>query len=519
MAGEGTCRSSGNDEPVHDALVMSTGSTSNNAPGLRTGTAAGRWVITAAVLGSGVAFLDGSVVNAALPTIAKDLDAGLADLQWVLTGYLLTLGSLLVIGGSLGDLFGRRRMFVLGLIGFAAASLACGVAPSTPTLIGARLVQGGAAALLVPGSLALISASFHEDDRAAAIGAWSGLSGISLAIGPFLGGWLIDAVSWRAIFLINLPVVAVAVVLTRQHVPETFDADADRHAGAFRGVDVVGGALLAGGLAGVVYALIEGPAKDWPGTSVLLGALGATLLVAFVVWEARSAHPMVPLGVFKSRQFAGANAATLAVYSALGGAMFLVVVYLQTELDYSALQAGAAFVPITLFMLAFSQRAGRLAQRIGPRVPMTVGPLVAGTGIALFALADPGLSYWEGVLPGAVVLGIGLTLTVAPLTAAVLAAIDDRHAGIGSAINNAVARIAGLLAVAVLPAVAGIAGDGAGLDLSDGFDRSMFIAGGVCMLGGAISWLTIRTVAPVRTVTRADVSAPCQGPSVLEEVA
>ncbi|MEX2269773.1 MAG: MFS transporter [Acidimicrobiia bacterium] len=481
----------------------------DTAPAIRTGTAAGRWVTTAAVLGSGVAFLDGTVVNAALPTIADDLGANLADLQWVLTGYLLTLGSLLVIGGSLGDLFGRRRMFVFGLVGFAIASLACGVAPSTETLIAARLVQGTAAALLVPGSLAMISASFHHDDRAKAIGAWSGLSGISLAIGPFLGGWLIDAVSWRAIFLINLPVVAIAVVLTQRHVPETFDHDADRH------VDVVGGGLLAGGLAGVVYALIQGPADGWSGTPLVIGIAGVASLAAFLAWEARSVHPMVPLSVFRSRQFSGANAATLAVYAALGGAMFLVVVFLQTELHYSALEAGAAFVPITLFMLAFSQRAGALAQRIGPRVPMTVGPLVAGAGIALFALADPDRSYWEGVLPGAVMLGIGLTITVAPLTAAVLAAIDDRHAGIGSAINNAVARIAGLLAVAVLPAVAGIAGTGSGLDLQRGFDRAMFFAGGLCALGGAVSWLTIRTVAPVQSLRRADVTAPCEAPSLV----
>jgi MFS family permease len=252
---------------------------------------------------------------------------------------------------------------------------------------------------------------------------------------------------------------------------------------------------------------------------VIAGALGVVLLVSFVVWEARSAHPMVPLDVFKSRQFAGANAATLAVYAAMGGAMFLVVVYLQTELDYSALQAGAAFVPITLFMLAFSQRAGRLAQRIGPRLPMTIGPVIAGIGIGLFALADPDLSYWEGVLPGAIVLGIGLTLTVAPLTAAVLAAIDDRHAGIGSAINNAVARIAGLLAVAVLPAIAGIASDKAGLDLSTGFDRAMFIAGGLAVAGGVISWMTIRTAKLVRIVWRADVWMPCEDPCLSEEVA
>jgi EmrB/QacA subfamily drug resistance transporter len=466
-------------------------------------------VTTAAVLGSGVAFLDGTVVNAALPTIAEDLDADLAALQWVLTGYLLTLGSLLVIGGSLGDLFGRRRMFVLGLVGFALSSLACGLAPSTETLIGARLVQGVAAALLVPGSLAMISASFHPDDRAKAIGAWSGLSGISLAIGPFLGGWLIDDVSWRAIFLINLPIVAIAVYLTRRHVPETFDRDADRH------VDVVGGALLAGGLAGVVYALIEGPADGWSSTPLLLGIVGAAGLVAFMVWESRSVHPMVPLSVFRSRQFSGANAATLAVYAALSGAMFLVVVFLQTERGYSAVEAGAAFLPITVFMMLFSQRAGALAQQIGPRLPMTVGPLVAGAGIALFASSDADVSYWEGVLPGAIVLGIGLTITVAPLTAAVLAAIDDRHAGIGSAINNAVARIAGLLAVAVLPAVAGIAGANGGLELATGFDRAMFIAGGMCAVGGVISWLTIRTVAPVRSVMRADVSMPCEDPCLV----
>jgi len=484
-------------------------SSTPDSPDLRTGTASGRWVLTAAVLGSGVAFLDGTVVNAALPAIAEDLDADLAGLQWVLTGYLLTLGSLLVIGGSLGDLFGRRRMFVLGLLGFALASLACGVAPSTGTLIGARLVQGVAAAFLVPGSLAMISGSFHPEDRPKAIGAWSGLSGISLAVGPFLGGWLIDDVSWRAIFLINLPIVATAVYLTQRHVPETFDHDADRH------VDVVGGALLAGGLAGVVYALIEGPVEGWSGSPLVIGTLGVASLLAFVVWEARSAHPMVPLSVFRSRQFSGANAATLGVYAALSGAMFLVVVFLQTEQGYSALEAGAAFLPITVFMMLFSQRAGAMAQQMGPRLPMTLGPLVAGAGIALFTLSNADVSYWEGVLPGAIVLGIGLTITVAPLTAAVLAAIDDRHAGIGSAINNAVARIAGLLAVAVLPALAGIAGANGGLDLSDGFDRAMYIAGGLCALGGVIAWLTIRTVAPMHSVMRADVSAPCADPSLV----
>jgi len=473
-------------------------------PGLRTGTSAGRWVIAAAVLGSGVAFLDGSVVNAALPAIAKDLHAGLADLQWVLTGYLLTLGALLVIGGSLGDLFGRRRMFMLGLLGFAAASLLCGVAPSTATLIAARCIQGMSASLLVPGSLAIISASFCDEDRARAIGAWSGLGGIALAIGPFLGGWLIDSISWRAVFLINLPVIAVTVVLTLRHVPESFDATSSHQAVGIGRVDVLGGALLALGLGGVVYSLIEGPGTSWSASTVLIGVVGVALLSAFLVEEVRSKHPMVPLSVFRSRQFSGANATTLAVYGALSSAMFLVV--------------GAAFIPITIFMLAFSARAGALAQRIGPRLPMTVGPLVAGAGIALFARAQPDVSYWSGVMPGAVVLGVGLTITVAPLTAAVLAAIDDLRAGVGSAINNAVARLAGLLTIAVLPEIAGLAGKGGGLDLRGHFDRAMYISGGLCALGGVIAFLTIRTVAPMRTVTRADLSAPCQDPCLAERL-
>jgi EmrB/QacA subfamily drug resistance transporter len=438
------------------------------------------------VLGSGVAFLDTTVVNVALPAMAKDLGTGLAGMQWVLTGYLLTLGSLLVIGGSLGDLFGRRRIFVLGLVSFAFSSVLCGLAVSAEMLIATRCLQGIAAALLVPGSLAIISASFHPDDRGAAIGAWSGLAGVSTALGPFLGGWLIDAVSWRAVFFVNLPLVAVAVTLAIRHIPETRDP------GASRQVDGLGGTLLALGLGGIVYAAIEGPAQGWvdlPGAALVIGLLA---LVAFVVVERRSAHPMVPLGIFRSRQFSGANLVTLVVYAALSTATFLVVVHLQSDLGYSALEAGAALMPITLLMLAFSARAGRLAQRIGPRVPMTVGPLVVAVGMALLARIEPGRSYWEAALPGLLVLGVGLTTTVAPLTAAVLAAIDDAHSGIGSAINNAVARIGGLFAVALVPAVAGLGGSDAGLDLSHGFATAMDIAAGLAAGGGVLAWLTIR---------------------------
>jgi EmrB/QacA subfamily drug resistance transporter len=480
------------------------------APDLRTGTPAGRWVIAASVLGSGVAFLDGTVVNAALPAIGADFHVGLASLQWVITAYLLTLGSLLVLGGSLGDLFGRRRVFVIGLCGFGAASLLCGIAPSDDMLIAARAVQGAAAALLVPGSLAIISASFRREDRGRAIGAWSGLAGVATAVGPFIGGWLIDAVSWRAVFLINLPVIVVTIVITLRHVPETRDVTAARH------IDGVGGALLALGLAGVVYGLIEGPGSAWSGTPVVALVAGAIALALFLVVEARSAHPMVPLGVFRSQQFSGANAVTFAVYAALGVTMFLLVVHLQTDLGYSALEAGASLLPLTVLMLLFSARAGALAQRIGPRLPMTIGPLIAAAGIALLSGVEPGVSYWSGVFPGVVVLSVGLVFTVAPLTATVLAAVEDAHAGIASAINNAVARIAGLIMIAVVPAVAGLSGTGGSLDLDSGFGDALMIAAATCAVGGVIAWLTIRRAVPVQITVRADLSVPCEPPCVLE---
>jgi EmrB/QacA subfamily drug resistance transporter len=492
--------------------MASTGDARGMAPpALRMRTASGRWVIAAAVLGSGVAFLDSTVVNAALPAIAKDFSASLSGLQWVLTGYLLTLGSFLVIGGSLGDLFGRRRMFLYGLVGFAGASLLCGIAPSTGALIGARLIQGVAAALLVPGSLAIISASFRPDDRGRAIGAWSGLAGISTAVGPFLGGWLIDSVSWRLVFLINLPIIAVTILITMRHVPETRDMDADRR------VDVAGGVLLASGLAGVVYALIEGPSKHWETTAVVLGVVGLVALAAFFMVEARSSHPMVPLSVFKSRQFSGANAVTFAVYAALSTATFLLVVHLQIDLGYSALEAGASLLPITAMMLTFSARAGELSQRIGPRIPMTVGPLVVGAGLYLLGGVESGSSYWPDVFPGIFVFGSGLCLTVAPLTATVLAAIDDHHAGIGSAINNAVARLAGLLAIAVIPAAAGLSGVGGKLDLANGFDDAMHLAAGLTVVGAAIAWLTIRTVTPVKAIVRGSYQNPCEDPCLKED--
>jgi EmrB/QacA subfamily drug resistance transporter len=467
------------------------------------GTREGRWVLGAAVLGSGVAFLDGTVVNAALPAIALDLHAGLASLQWTLTGYLLTLGSLIVVGGSLGDLYGRRRVFVAGLAGFAIASLGCALAPTSALLIVARCVQGAAAAALVPGSLALISASFRVEDRGRAIGAWSGLTGISTAIGPFLGGWLIDSVSWRFVFLINLPLSAIAIVVALRHVPESRDEDSVRH------VDVLGGVTLSVGLAGLVYALIEGPAGA-SGTVVAIAvALGIGGLIAFAVVEARSPQPMVPLMLFRSRQFSGANAVTVAVYAALGVAFFLIVVHLQTDLGYSALAAGSALLPVTAIMFALSSRAGALAQRIGPRWPMTIGPIIVGIGLIMLSRVDRGSSYATGVLPGMVVFGLGLAVTVAPLTAAVLAAVDDHHAGIGSAINNASARIASLLAIAVVPAAAGLSDD-----FVEGYRKALLISAGLAAAGGVIAWFTIRTAVAVETTAHVPVGPSCQAPCV-----
>jgi EmrB/QacA subfamily drug resistance transporter len=481
---------------------------SNPAPGLRMGTAAGRWVVVAAVLGSGVSFLDGTVVNAALPAISRDLHANLGDLQWVLTGYLLTLGSLLVLGGSLGDRYGRRRVFVIGLAAFAATSAVCSIAPNTASLVAARCVQGAAAALVVPNSLAIVSASFAPTHRGRAIGAWSGLGGVATAIGPFLGGWLIDSVSWRLVFLINLPIAATAIWIALRHVPESRDEHAGKH------LDVAGSVLLTIGLAGLVYALIEGPGTSSPALPIALGVVGIVSLLAFVVVEARVPAPMVPLPLFRSRQFSGANAVTFAVYAALGTATFLVVVYLQTDLGYSALEAGASLLPITVLMLLFSARSGALAQRIGPRLQMTVGPFVVAAAMVLLARIEPGTTYWATVFPAVVVLGMGLALTVAPLTATVLGAVEDAHAGIASAINNSVARIAGLLAVAVLPAAAGLTAS-QGLDLTDGFATAMYIAATLAAIGGLLAFVTIRRGARVEEMRVANPAISCYDSGVL----
>jgi EmrB/QacA subfamily drug resistance transporter len=446
------------------------------------------------VLGSGIAFLDSTVVNVALPRIGEDLETSVAGLQWVLNGYLVALSALILLGGSLGDLFGRKRVFQLGVIGFAVASVACALAPNVGALVVARVVQGMAGALLTPASLAILEASFRPQDRPKAIGAWSGLSGVASAIGPFVGGWLVDAASWRWIFLINLPLAAVVVGVAARHIPESFDPRATRQ------IDGTGAVLIGVSLGALSWGLIAAGDRGWAAPSVVASlAAGVVGLAAFTIVEGRSSHPMLPLGIFSSRQFRAANLVTAAVYAALGGVFFLLVVQLQQVLGYSALEAGAATLPVTLLMLALSSRSGALAARIGPRLQMTVGPLLVAVAMLLMVGIDAGAGYGTRVLPAVIVMGLGLATTVAPLTSTALGAVDDRHAGVASGVNTTVSRAAQLAAVAVLPVAVGLTGD-AYLDpavFSDGFQNAMVITAVLAALGGLVAWATIRNPEPV----------------------
>lgn len=473
---------------------MTTGSGPQLAGSVTLGSAAGRWILTATVIGSGMAFLDGTVVNVALPTIGRELGAEMAGLQWILNGYMLTLAALILLSGALGDRYGRRRIFQVGILWFAVASALCAVAFNVPMLILARVAQGVGGALLTPGSLAIIEATFRPGDRARAIGAWSGLTGVATAVGPFLGGWLIDSGSWRYIFVLNLPLAAATLAIGARYVPETRDPSGPR-------LDLTGALLAALGLGGVTYALIEAGELGFAAPSVVIGVvIGVCTLAAFAVVERRVRYPMLPPGIFASRQFAAANVVTLAVYAGLGASFFLLVVHLQQVLGYTALQAGAASLPITALMLLLSARSGHLAERIGPRPQMTVGPLLMAAGFWLMTRIGPGDGYLGSVLPGVLVLGLGLATTVAPLTATVLAAADDRHAGIASGVNNAAARTAQLAAVAVVPVAAGITGN-TYLDpqaFAAGFRVAMLIIAGLVAAGGLLALATIRRPAPAR---------------------
>ncbi|MCX4695214.1 MFS transporter [Streptomyces sp. NBC_01408] len=458
--------------------------------GVRLGTARGRWIVLTTVLGSSMALLDSTVVNVALPRIGEDLGADLAVLQWTVNAYLLTLAGLILVGGALGDRFGRRRIFVLGVVWFAVGSLLCGLAPNAGVLIGARALQGVGGALLTPGSLALIQGSIHAEDRARAVGLWSGLGGVGAAVGPFLGGWLVDGPGWRWVFLLNVPLAALCVPVALRHVPESRDPHAH---GRF---DVLGAALGASSLALITYALIEARA----GTAlVVAAAVGGVVLAALFVWvERRRADPMVPPEIFASRQFTAVNLVTLCVYAAFGGFFFLVVLQLQVVSGYSALQAGAALLPTTVLMLLLSARSGELGERIGPRIPLTVGPLLCAAGTLLMLRVGPQASYGQDVLPALLVMGMGMVALVAPLTSAVLASVDPGRAGLASGINNAAARAAGLLAVAALPLLSGMGPEAyrSAEQFDAAFDRAMPWCAGMLVAGAAVAWATVRTPAP-----------------------
>ncbi len=467
----------------------------------------GRGVLAATILGSGMAMLDGTVVNIALPRIGRDLGAGLTALQWTVNAYTLALSGLLLLGGALGDRLGRRRVFVIGVIWFMAASLGCAVTPDSALLIGMRALQGVGAALLTPGSLAILEAVFRKEDRAAAVGSWSGLGGIATAIGPVLGGVLVGVApwGWRLVFLLNLPLALLVIVLSARFVPETRDEEATGR------LDVPGVLLAALGLAAGVFALTEGPQRGWSAPLVATGVAGVALLVAFVITEARTRNPIMPLGLFRDREFAAANGVTLVVYAALAGALFLLPVQLQKVSGFAPVAAGSALLPVTVVMLTLSARMGRLAQRIGPRLPMTVGPLVGGTGLVLLSRIGAHASYVLDVLPGVVVFALGLSATVAPLTATALAAAPARQVGIASAVNNDIARAGGLLAVAVLPGLAGITSHTYlhPAQLSTGFHHAVIIAGCLFALGGVLSALLIRGPADSPVATAA--TGPADG--------
>lgn len=443
-------------------------------------------MLTTTVLGTGVAMLNGTDISVALPSLGQDLGAGVASLQWVFNGYMVTLAALILVGGSLGDRYGRRRIYLLGVAWFAVASILCAVAPSVGILIAARVLQGVGAALLTPGSLAIIQSCFVTDDRSTAIGAWSGLTGIAAAIGPLVGGVLVDSVGWRWIFFLPVPLAVAVLVVGWRHIPESADPDPPP-------LDWPGGLLAVLGLGTVSYAVIAFPERGWDGVTTMATLAGAAILAAFLIRERATSAPMLPFSIFRNRQFSAANLVTFVVYAALGGVFFLLVVHLQTVGGYTATAAGAATIPVMGLLLVGSPIVGRLAQRIGPRLPLTAGPALLAVGMLMMGAIPPGAAYLTQVLPALVVFGIGLALTVTPVTATVLAAVDDRHAGLASGVNNAVARTGQLMAVAALPVLAGLTG-GDFVEpeaFAEGFANAMAIAAGLSGIGAVIAWTMI----------------------------
>lgn len=444
----------------------------------------GRLALASTVAASGMAMLDATVVNVALPHIGDDFDVNVSSLQWVLTGYLLSLASLILLGGALGDRYGRRKVFVIGTVWFAAASLLCGAAPNIETLIGARVLQGIGAALLTPGSLAILQATFCEEDRARAVGAWSGLGAVAGAIGPFVGGWLVDGPGWRWAFLINVPVAAVVVGCGLAAVPETRDPH------AARSLDLVGAGLAVISLGAATWSLTEAGPRGWSDPSVIgAGVIAAVGIAAFVARMERADEPLVPPVLFENREFTVTNLATVLLYGAIGVSFFLVAFQLQVGSGWSALQSGMALLPATLLVLIGSAASGSLAERIGPRLQLTVGPLLVAGGLLLLTRIGTESTWLRDVLPGAVVFGLGLVTFVAPLTATVMASVSSDHVSIASGVNNAIARTASLAALAVVPVVSGLATATDAAGVTDAFHISMVIAAFVAAAAAPLAYL------------------------------
>lgn len=438
-----------------------------------------RLALVALILGSGIAVLDGTVVNLALPKIAHDLHAGFADLQWIADGYLLALSALILLGGSLGDIFGRKKVYLAGYVGFGAASLLCGLAPNAVTLIGARLLQGLFGALLVPGALAIINTSFPRAHRGAAIGVWSAWIAIFSPLGPLLGGYLLDVASWRWVFFINPPFVLIGALMAARYMDESHDENPRR-------IDAAGSALAAAALAGVTYGLIEGPVDHWSAPTLSALIAGAACAVAFLLVERRSEDPMVPLGLFRSRNFTGSNIMTFLNYGALGGFLFAFVIYVQAALHYSSIKAGVSTLPLPIAMFLLSKRFGALSARVGPRLFMTLGPLLVGAGILMLYGLDSGAGYTTRILPAMVIFGFGMSVLVAPLTVTVMASVSEASSGIASGINNVMARVSGLIVVAAL----GIFGT------HSYYKFSILLCGALAIAAGIISWFVIQNPSP-----------------------
>ncbi|MDQ6717508.1 MAG: MFS transporter [Gemmatimonadota bacterium] len=455
--------------------------TTNTAGRIRLSSAAGRWILAGTVLGSGAVFLEGSVVSVALPAIGRGFHLDIAGLQWTMNGYLLTLSALMLFGGALGDRTSRSRVFGFGLVGFAIGSALCAIAPTPLFLVIARVLQGAAGALVVPNSLAILETTFAGEDRGLAIGKWAAWSAVSTAGGPLLGGWLVDFASWRWVFLSIVPVALASAWIVLEH-------SAPREAKVKSGsLDYAGAALATLSLGAIIGALITAPVSGFTSPLVLGGFFGgAVFLALFIVVEIRAPNPMLPLDAFRSREFIGANLNTLLVYGALNALFFLLMLQLQVGLGWSALIAGASLLPINFLLLMLSPSAGKVAERIGPRWPMTIGSFVAAAGMLLFARVGAGSTYLRDLLPAVIVFGTGLGILVSPLTAAALRALGDRRGGLASGVNNAVARLAGLLATAVIPMAAGIGGATRvnGPALASGFGRGMVISAVLCAAGG-----------------------------------